>query len=144
MSCASAILPVIRRAVASTSRSCCRISSSKAPKSPVRAAATVSRRSSGPSIAATAAIRAIYLRKLRRRRKCVYHLLCMPEKLALTPEDFSRLAQLGADFVAEYYASLPNRPVFVPSTAEAIGKLVQEPLPQSGAALPGLLDVIRD
>jgi aromatic-L-amino-acid/L-tryptophan decarboxylase len=68
----------------------------------------------------------------------------MPEKLALPPEDFSRLAQLGADFVAEYYASLANRPVFVPSTAEAIRKLVEEPLPQSGAALPGLLDVIRD
>ena len=54
------------------------------------------------------------------------------------------MAQLGADFVAEYYASLANRPVFVPSTAEAIRKLVEEPLPQSGAALPGLLDVIRD
>ena len=38
-----------------------------------RAAATVSWRSSGPSIAATAASRAIYLRKLGRRPKCVYH-----------------------------------------------------------------------
>jgi aromatic-L-amino-acid decarboxylase len=68
----------------------------------------------------------------------------MPEKLALPPEDFSRLAQMGADFVAEYYGSLANRPVFVPSTAEAIRKLVEEPLPQAGAALPGLLGVIRD
>jgi aromatic-L-amino-acid/L-tryptophan decarboxylase len=68
----------------------------------------------------------------------------MPEKLALPPEDFSRLAQLGSDFVAEYYGSLANRPVFVPSTAEAIRKLVEEPLPQSGAAFPELLDVIRD
>src|ERR1700693_4166545 len=144
MSCASAIFPVNRSAVASTRRSCCRISRSKAPKSPARAAASVSRRSSGPSIAATAAISAIYLRKLRRRGKCVYHLLCMSEKLALLPEDFSRLAQLGADFVADYYASLANRPVFVPSTAEAPRKLLEEPLPQPGAAFPGLLDVIRD
>ena len=68
----------------------------------------------------------------------------MPEKLALPHEDFSRLAQLGADFVAEYYASLANRPVFVPSTAEAIRKLVEEALPQSGAAFPALLNVIRD
>jgi aromatic-L-amino-acid decarboxylase len=68
----------------------------------------------------------------------------MPEKLALPPEDFRSLAQLGADFVAEYYGSLANRPAFVPSTAEAIRTLVEEPLPQSGAALPGLLDVIRD
>jgi aromatic-L-amino-acid/L-tryptophan decarboxylase len=68
----------------------------------------------------------------------------MPEKLALPPEDFSRLAQLGADFVADYYASLANRPVFVPSTAAAIRKLVDQPLPQSGAAFPQLLDVIRD
>jgi aromatic-L-amino-acid decarboxylase len=68
----------------------------------------------------------------------------MPEKLALPHEDFNGLAQLGADFVAEYYASLANRPVFVPTTAEAIRKLVEEPLPQCGAAFPGLLDVIRD
>jgi aromatic-L-amino-acid decarboxylase len=68
----------------------------------------------------------------------------MPEKLALPPEDFRRLAQLGANFAAEYYGSLADRPVFVPSTAEAIRKLVEEPLPQSGAAFPGLLDVIRD
>jgi glutamate/tyrosine decarboxylase-like PLP-dependent enzyme len=68
----------------------------------------------------------------------------MPDKLALPPEDFSRLAQLGVDFVAEYYGSLAYQPVFVPSTAEAIRKLVEEPLPQSGAAFPELLGVIRD
>jgi glutamate/tyrosine decarboxylase-like PLP-dependent enzyme len=68
----------------------------------------------------------------------------MPEKLALPPEDFRRLAEIGAGFVAEYYGSLANRPVFVPSTAEAIRKLVEEPLPQSGAAFPELLGIIRD
>jgi aromatic-L-amino-acid decarboxylase len=68
----------------------------------------------------------------------------MPPKLALPPEDFRRLAQLGADFVAEYYGSLANNPVFVPSTAAAIRKLVEEPLPQSGAAFPELLEVIRE
>jgi aromatic-L-amino-acid decarboxylase len=70
--------------------------------------------------------------------------LAPSQKLAVPPEDFSLLAQLGADFVAEYYRSLANRPVFVPSTAEAVHKLIDEPLPQSGAAFPELLGVIRD
>jgi glutamate/tyrosine decarboxylase-like PLP-dependent enzyme len=53
------------------------------------------------------------------------------------------LAQLAAGFVAEYYGSLADRPVLVPSTAEALRKLVEEPLPQSGAPFPELLEVIR-
>jgi aromatic-L-amino-acid/L-tryptophan decarboxylase len=70
--------------------------------------------------------------------------LALSKKLALPPEDFAPLAQLGADFVAEYYASLAHRPVVVPSTAEALRKLVEEPLPQAGCAFPELLSVIRD
>jgi hypothetical protein len=70
--------------------------------------------------------------------------LALSDRLALPPEDFRLLAQLGADFVAEYYRSLADRPAFVPTTAEAIRPLVDEPLPQSGAALPELLGVIGD
>lgn len=70
--------------------------------------------------------------------------LALSDKLALPPADFTRLAQLGADFVAEYYASLADRPVLVPSTSEAIRRLVAEPLPPSGAPFPELLDIIRD
>ncbi len=75
---------------------------------------------------------------------CISFCLAISEKLAVPPEDFALLAQLGADFVAEYYRSLSTRPVFVPTTAAAVRKLVEEPLPQSGAGLPELLGVIRD
>lgn len=54
------------------------------------------------------------------------------------------MAQTGAAFVSDYYRSLATRPVFVPTTAEAVRALVDEPLPSSGAALPELLDTIRD
>ncbi len=57
---------------------------------------------------------------------------------------FRPLSPAGADFVAEYYRSLSTRPVFVPTTAAAVRKLVEEPLPQSGAGLPELFGVIRD
>jgi len=70
--------------------------------------------------------------------------VALSNKLAVPPEDFSSLAQLGADFVAEYYRFVANRPVFVPSTAESVRKLVEEPLPQAGAGFPELLGVIRD
>ena len=75
---------------------------------------------------------------------CISFCVAISEKLAVPPEDFGQLAQLGADFVAEYYRSLAGRPVFVPTTAEAVRKLVEEPLPQSGTPFPELLAMIRD
>ena len=70
--------------------------------------------------------------------------MALSQKLAILPEEFELLAQTGAGFVSDYYRSLATRPVFVPTTAEAVRALVDEPLPSSGAALPELLDAIRD
>lgn len=68
----------------------------------------------------------------------------MIDKLAVTAEAFSGLARQGADFVAEYYGSLDERPVLEPTTAEELRQALDEPLPREGADLAGLLDVLRD
>jgi aromatic-L-amino-acid decarboxylase len=75
---------------------------------------------------------------------CISFCLALSKKLALPPEDFASLAQMGAEFVAEYYNTLATRPVFVQTTAETVRSLVDEPLPQSTAAFPELLGTIRD
>ena len=68
----------------------------------------------------------------------------MADKLALPPEDFPSLAGAAADFVKEYYQSLSSRPVLVPTTAEALRKTLDEPLPECSTGLPELLGVARD
>ncbi len=75
---------------------------------------------------------------------CISFCLALSDKLAIPPEEFRRLSQLGTDFVAEYLGSLADRPVLIPTTSAAIRKQIDEPLPQAGAAFPDLLDVIRD
>lgn len=68
----------------------------------------------------------------------------MFDHLELPSEEFPELARQGVDFVTQYYRSLGERPVFVPTTAEALRQTLDEPLPQQGADLTDLLDVIRD
>jgi aromatic-L-amino-acid/L-tryptophan decarboxylase len=68
----------------------------------------------------------------------------MSDKLALPSDEFADLARQGAEFVAQYYESLAERPVFVPTTAVAMREALDEPLPAAGADFAGLLDVIRD
>ena len=68
----------------------------------------------------------------------------MSDHLKLSPEEFPELARQGADFVTQYYRSLDERPVFVPTTAETTRLALDEPLPEHGADLAGLLDVVRD
>ncbi len=68
----------------------------------------------------------------------------MSDKLALPSDEFADLARQGAEFVAQYYDSLAERPVFVPTTAAAVREALDEPLPAAGTDFAGLLDVIRD
>jgi aromatic-L-amino-acid decarboxylase len=68
----------------------------------------------------------------------------MFDHLELPPEEFPELARQGVDFVTQYYRSLAERPVIVPTTAETLRQALDEPLPEHGADLAGLLDVIRD
>ncbi len=68
----------------------------------------------------------------------------MSEKLALPPDEFHNLARQAAAFVTEYYQSLPERPVLVPTTAEDMRLALDEPLPQTGSDFGDLIDVVRD
>ena len=67
----------------------------------------------------------------------------MSDKLAVSPEEFPDLARQGVDFVTEYYRSLDCRPVYVPTTAAALRESLDEPLPQRGADLAELLEIIQ-
>ncbi len=68
----------------------------------------------------------------------------MSDKLAIPAEDFPSLARAATDFVTEYYQSLSSRPVLVPTTAEALRKTLDEPLPEGGADLPELIGTVGD
>jgi glutamate/tyrosine decarboxylase-like PLP-dependent enzyme len=51
------------------------------------------------------------------------------------PEEMRRLGRLVADGVAEYLAGLGDRPVAPPGSAEELGPLVDEPLPEDGRGI---------
>jgi len=68
----------------------------------------------------------------------------MPEKLDLSPEETRRIAAAAAEFVAAYYASLRERPVFQATSSAAIRAAIDEPLPEEGAEFDALLTVARD
>jgi aromatic-L-amino-acid decarboxylase len=60
----------------------------------------------------------------------------------LAPEAFRELAHRLVDQIADFYASLPQRPVRDPNARAEIGRFLGEsPLPDAGAALD---DVLRD
>ncbi len=63
----------------------------------------------------------------------------MLDKLDLPEEEFLRLAQAAAEFVANYYAALKDRPVLAPSTSEWLRKILDEPLPRLGDDFASLL-----
>ncbi len=68
----------------------------------------------------------------------------MFDKLALPPEEFSDLARQAEGLVTEYYRSLTERPVLVPTTAEYMRQAIDEPLPSAGADMGALLETVRD
>jgi aromatic-L-amino-acid decarboxylase len=64
----------------------------------------------------------------------------MPDRLAIPPDEFRALARAAAGRVAAYYDTLPDRPILVPTTSQALRDLLREPLPQEGVDFPALLD----
>ena len=68
----------------------------------------------------------------------------MPDKLALTSEEFRSMAGAAVDFLASYFESLETRPVVVPTTSRAIRDRIDEPLPLAGADFGPLMETVRD
>ncbi|HUI54008.1 MAG TPA: aminotransferase class V-fold PLP-dependent enzyme [Bryobacteraceae bacterium] len=68
----------------------------------------------------------------------------MSDKLALPADEFRAITRAAADFLASYYVSLDSRPVLVPTTSKAIRDRLDEPLPETGADFPTLLETLRD
>src|ERR1035438_7453309 len=53
----------------------------------------------------------------------------MPDKLAIPPDEFRRIAAQAVDFLAAYYEALADRPVLVPTTSQAIRRKIDDLLP---------------
>ncbi len=68
----------------------------------------------------------------------------MTDRLALSNAEFCELARQAVEYVAEYYDSLRARPVFVPTTAQALHEILDEPLPRQGAEVADLLATARN
>src|SRR5690242_20460395 len=67
----------------------------------------------------------------------------MPEDpLSLAPAEIRALGAAAVERVADYYAGLRDRPLFVPTTSASLRALLDEPLPQAGADFEALLDEI--
>jgi glutamate/tyrosine decarboxylase-like PLP-dependent enzyme len=62
------------------------------------------------------------------------------DRLAIPPNELLSLGRAALDRIAAYYDTLPARPVFIPSTSEALRALLDEPLPQNGAPFDSLLE----
>ncbi|MBZ5584173.1 MAG: hypothetical protein LAQ30_18565 [Acidobacteriia bacterium] len=68
----------------------------------------------------------------------------MSDKLSLSPDEIQNLSRAATDLAASYYDSLSDRPVLVPTTAQALRDALVEPLPQDGADFDSLLSTIRE
>jgi glutamate/tyrosine decarboxylase-like PLP-dependent enzyme len=64
--------------------------------------------------------------------------------LPTPPEQIHELGRRALDIVERYYADLPNLPVMPATTAEALRKLLHEPLPADGVAIDEAMAVVRD
>jgi glutamate/tyrosine decarboxylase-like PLP-dependent enzyme len=68
----------------------------------------------------------------------------MSDKLALSPEEFRSIAAAAVDFLTDYYQTVEDRPVLIPTTSREIRAAIDEPLPQAGADFAALVDTLRD
>ena len=68
----------------------------------------------------------------------------MPDKLAVSPEDFRALLDAAAELVTGYYRGLPEGSVLVPATSRDLREMLGGPLPREGAEFDVLLDTVRD
>ena len=55
------------------------------------------------------------------------------DRLAIPRNQLLSLGRAALDRIAAYYDTLSARPVFIPSTSQALRALLNEPLPQDGA-----------
>jgi len=62
----------------------------------------------------------------------------------LDPDAFRELGYRTVDVIADYYASLDDRPVYVQAAPEAVVDAFDEPLPETGEAPERVLDAIED
>jgi glutamate/tyrosine decarboxylase-like PLP-dependent enzyme len=54
------------------------------------------------------------------------------------------MAGAAVDFLADYFETIENRPVVIPTTSRAIRERLDEPLPVSGVDFDMLVDTVRD
>ena len=54
------------------------------------------------------------------------------------------MGQAAVEWIAQYYATLRERPLLVPATSEALRARLEEPLPDEGTDFPGLLKALED
>jgi glutamate/tyrosine decarboxylase-like PLP-dependent enzyme len=59
---------------------------------------------------------------------------------AIPPEEFRQLAHRAVDMIAAWLAGIDGRPVFAPMAPAARADLLEEPLPEAGAAPAAILD----
>ncbi len=60
------------------------------------------------------------------------------------PDQFRAMASRAVDIVERYFAEIADLPAMPLTTAPAVRELLREPLPQEGAALDDVLNVVRD
>ena len=68
----------------------------------------------------------------------------MSDALAPSPAEFQTMAAAAVEFLTEYFRDLPNRPIWTPTTAQAVRSRFEEPLPRSGQNFEGLMIDVRD
>ncbi len=67
----------------------------------------------------------------------------MSDPLAIPPDDIRTLGDAALKRIAEYYQSLPERPILNPTTSGQLRAALDEPLPQSGTAFDEILSQIE-
>lgn len=67
----------------------------------------------------------------------------MSDPLAASPDEFRAMARAAMERAAQYYESLPCRPVFEPTTSPALRNILAEPLPREGCNFESLLDTVE-
>ncbi len=66
------------------------------------------------------------------------------DKLILPPDEIRALGHAAVEQIAQYYGTLAERPVLVPTTSRALRDLIDEPLPQAGTDFDALLKTLDE
>jgi len=68
----------------------------------------------------------------------------MTDRLQLSAGEIHALGLAAAEWMAGYYRSLTERAVVVPTTAQALRSLLEEPLPSRGIGFESILRIVSD